>query len=1153
MSITRLGNLPIEAAAYWLATQINPNLKNKKLSLVILPDMQTAMSFSAALEFFLDANQTPLLHFPDWEILPYDRFSPHEDLISERLNLLNKLPGLTHGIVTITIQTALQKLAPKEHILGQSFDFKIGQKFNISQTRQRLERSGYTNVSQVERKGEYAIRGEIFDVYPMGSNQPYRIDLFDDEIESIKNFDIETQRSGQSLPSIHLLPAREYPQDPDNFSLCCENLIKTFGDRVTKSTVYQALAKKQIVSGLEAYLPLFFKDPVTQPCSFLDYCPDQTDIILINSNSTFGSIDQQAQNHFEAIKARYESVRYDLDRPALSPEQLYFSHEGLFKLLKIKNFDQTKITCDSTQPSTLSQIKNCPPLFIQTHSTQPWENLQKFLKNYPNHKIIFTAESEGRREVLKSHFQKMDWHPNYQASFLDAQNSQKNSLSIAPILHGFIQEAEKWILIAEGDLFQNITQLKRDRTEKSKIKAEEAAVGIYDLTELTPGLSVVHITHGIGKYIGLQSLNINDHVQDFITLEYAQNNKLYVPISQMRLISRYSSSIMDHPSLSNLGTATWEKALEKAEQRIYDTAADLLAVYAKRATLPGLVYELNEEDYLRFSADFPFEETPDQTLAIQAIIKDMQSKKPMDRLLCGDVGFGKTEVAMRAAFIAVQNNKQVAILVPTTLLANQHFQSFSDRFAHWPIHIEMMSRFRSDKETKEAIKKIQAGQIDIIIGTHKLLSHLVEFKDLGLVVIDEEHRFGVRDKEKLKVLRSEVDMLAMTATPIPRTLNLSLSRVRDLSIIATPPKKRLSIKTFVLEKQEGLLREAILRETLRGGQVYFLHNDVQTIQLTQQELQKILPQISFGIAHGQLPERELERVMSDFYHARFQVLICTTIIETGIDIPNANTIIMDRADHLGLAQLHQLRGRVGRSHHQAYAYLLTPPWKSLTQDAQRRLEAIIETKELGSGLVLASHDLEIRGAGEILGEEQSGHIQQIGFSLYMELLDQAIKSLEKGEPAKINFENFRKTTEVDLGESAIIPAEFIPDVSMRLYFYRKLSQIKNPVELEDIQVELIDRFGLLPEPAKLLFEQTRIKFLAENLGITQIKAGKSFAKIEFSEKTPVQPIQIIKLLQSYPSQYKMAGPKNLSIQLDGSGSKGTIKILEKFMGQLSKS
>jgi len=1170
MSVTRIGNLSLEPAAEW-ASQHAKNLA--KPLICVLPDMQSARKFLNNLEFFADPN-IPIIEFPDWEILPYDRFSPHEDIISERLRVLNYLPQLKQGILVLTIQTALLKIPPRSHVLDQSFDFKIGEKFNLLENKKKLERAGYNQVSQIQAKGEYAQRGAILDIFPMGALSPYRIDLFDDEIESIRTFDLETQRSLKPVSFIKLLPTREYPQDPQTHALFCDNLIKNFGDRARQSTIYQALSKHQNISGLESYLPLFFKSSnASSMTSFFDYCDPASPLIFIDLENS--QIETQAHTYFQTIKNRFELVRHDIDRPALSPEHLYFPPDLWFGTLK--NFEQIKLSQSSlNQKNSQKQNSNItylPPLFIQTQNLNPWNQLSHFLKqaekNNPNYSIILTAESEGRREVLLTHFKRIDLYPeiinNFQSIYFLNQNKTQNQkifLTISPLDHGYINHDAGFILITEGDLFPNIASLRQTREERKnrttqEAQTEHAAVGIYDLSELTPGMAVVHITHGVGKYIGLQTLNINNQDQDLITLEYAGDNKLYVPIHQMRLISRYSSGDRENPALSHLGTPAWSKALEKAQKKIYDTAAELLAIYAKRAQLPGLIYNFDEDAYLKFAADFPFEETPDQKLAIQAIIKDMQGKNPMDRLLCGDVGFGKTEVAMRASFIAVQNHKQVAILVPTTLLANQHFQTFSDRFANWPVHIEMLSRFRTEKENSSSIKQLKSGQVDIVIGTHKLLSQLVDFKDLGLVIIDEEHRFGVRDKEKLKSLRAEVDILAMTATPIPRTLNLSLSRVRDLSIIATPPKKRLSIKTFVLEKTNSLLKEALLRETMRGGQVYFLHNDVKTMELTKQELQKLLPELSFGLAHGQMPERELERVMTDFYHARFQVLICSTIIETGIDIPNANTIIIDRADHLGLAQLHQLRGRVGRSHHQAYAYLLTPPWDGLTPDAKKRLEAIIETKELGSGLSLASHDLEIRGAGEILGEDQSGHIHHIGFSLYMELLDHAVKSLEQGESANIlNFENLRKTIEIDLGESAIIPESYLPDVSLRLSFYRKLSQVKNNSEIEDIQVELIDRFGLLPEPIKLLCEQTRLRLEAELLGITKIKAGKTSAKIEFAEKPLIDPIKIIKLLQTESSLYKMSGPNGLQViygdKNKTEGAKAAVLALDQLFVKLRK-
>ena len=1108
----QIGNFTASSMSYFLAQQ----LKERKLQFIIAPNSAMANQLYHETRTFAGPD-APLYRFLDTEVLPYDQFSPHEDIISNRLELLNKLPQIKQGYIFCPIQSIMTRLAPESHTRGQNFQFKKGDAFDFHQKRTLLERAGYNNAAQVERRGEFTLRGSIFDVYPMGSSTPYRIDLFDDEIDSIRTFDVETQRSGGIIDEIDLLPAHEYPLTNEACKRFCQNWYDTFSDNTFKSPILNAIEKRKNAAGLEGYLPFFFE----QTANFFDYIPSNAGLIFIDD------LMASAEHFWQDIQSRAEACRFDLNRPPLAPIKLYFEPNDVFK--RAKTHEQLKLShkrFSSTSGDKFnSPIKCLPDIKIEPQAVKPWLKLQKFVDKHRSDRILFCAESDGRREILLEHLAKIGLTPLVVRNY-DAFTHSESWLCItsASFDHGFIDKDQSLILIAENELFHDVVaQRRRQKSSKKQLD------GIRDISEITVNMPVVHIEHGVGRYLGLQTLDIGGKPNDFITLEYAKGDKLYVPVANLHLISRYSSTDLEHAPVNTLGTDTWSKQKSKALKRIYDTAAELLEIYAKREAKTGFRYDASADLYANFAAAFPFEETPDQSDAIDAVITDMCAQRPMDRLLCGDVGFGKTEVAMRAAFIAVQNNKQVAVLVPTTLLANQHFENFQDRFANWPVNVQMLSRFKTEKQNQQTIDGINSGKVDIVIGTHKLLSKMVDFNDLGLAVIDEEHRFGVRHKEKLKALRADVDILAMSATPIPRSLNLAMAHIRDLSIIATPPLKRLSIKTFVHESQDILIKEAILRETLRGGQVYFLHNDVKTIELKAQELNELMPDINIAIGHGQMSERELEKVMSDFYHNRYQVLVCSTIIETGIDVPNANTIIINRADKLGLAQLHQLRGRVGRSHHQAYAYLLTPPWKSLTKDAQLRLEAIERTRELGAGFTLASHDLEIRGAGEILGQEQAGHMQHIGFSLYMELLDRAVKALEKGEKPALDTSIINDKCDIDLGISAIIPDSYIGDVGTRLTLYRRLANIDCKNELDEIQVEMIDRFGLLPEQTKMLIKQVEMRLLAEKFGLQKIKFTKVQIKMEFKEKHKVDPLKIIKLIQSRPDLYKMVGSHSLAI------------------------
>lgn len=1102
----KIGQMAPSQQAFHLAKHLN---EGAGFCLAITEDMNAAYRLADEVRFFAGPKaQVDLL--PDWETLPYDQFSPHEDIVSNRIRLFNRLPGQQSGCLIVSIQNCLQRLPPVSFVQANSFILKAGDVFDALSQRQLLDQAGYHFAEQVERRGEYALRGSIFDVYPMGANQPFRIDLFDDEIETIRTFDIETQRSTGQVQSIDILPAREFPFTKASCEQFCQNWYDTFAENTLNSPLLEAIEKRQQAPGLEHYLPFFFKETAT----LLDYIPDNAELVFMNQCG------DKAEQFWADVQTRYELYEFDLNRPPLKPEQAFLPPQDLFT--QTKPYGQHKWSEESGKHNANYQA--IPDVAIQSQLAEPWCRLNDYINGHKDWQILFCAESDGRREIVLEHLLKIEKHPLTIKSIADFD--QPLAITVSRLEHGFADPASKQIFITESNLFaQHVSQKRRTKNKTSD------QVAVKDLTELAVGMPVVHLEHGIGRYQGLKTLDLTGQAQDFFMLEYAKGDKLYVPVQHLHLISRYSSTDMEHAPVNTLGTDTWSKNKEKALKRLYDTAADLLKTFAERAIKPGFRYQPHEDLYQNFAAQFPFEETPDQQRAIDEVISDLCAQRPMDRLLCGDVGFGKTEVAMRAAFVAVQNDKQVAVLVPTTLLANQHFENFVDRFANWPINIDVLSRFKSIKENRETMAKIKSGHVDIVIGTHKLLSNLVDFKDLGLVIIDEEHRFGVRHKEKLRSLRAELDMLAMTATPIPRSLNMSLSSIRDLSIIATPPLKRLSIKTFVHEFKKPIIKEAVLREVLRGGQVYFLHNDVKTMPLMMNELQELLPEVKIAMAHGQMRERELEQVMADFYHNRYQLLLCSTIIETGIDVPNANTILMNRADKLGLAQLHQLRGRVGRSHHQAYAYLLTPEWQSLTNDSKQRLEAIEQTKELGSGFTLASHDLEIRGAGDILGDSQSGHIQKIGFSLYMELLDRAVKALKAGKKPRVDLDIIESQCEVELGVSCVLPEDFIPEVNTRLDFYRRFSKANAEAELEDLQVELIDRFGLLPEPTKNLVLQSQIRLKAQSLGVKRVGVGSKMVKLDFLPNPKIDSMKIIQLIQKQPSRFMMSGQDCLKVNL----------------------
>jgi len=1115
------------------------------LSLVVTRDTEQAQQLELALKFFLAAghDEAPataasveLLSLPDWETLPYDNFSPHQDIVSERVRTLHRLPRMETGILVLPARALMHRVPPVAFLEGNSLVLEVGQGFDIDRWRNRLEAAGYRHVDNVYEHGEYAVRGAIVDIFPMGAARPYRIDLFDDEIETLRTFDPETQRSIEKQQRIELLPAYEFPWDPDSRTAFRNRWHETFPDAPRDAPLYQDLVSGIKPPGIEYYLPLFFE----QTATLFDYLP--ADTLVFTPNDLEGPIDQ-----FRAeILERYEDLRHDRFRPLLPPTHLFIEKEVAFS--RLKDYPRISIFSEAGEPDRRgvnADAATIPDISIDGRATDPAAALREFLNGFDG-RVLLCAETAGRREALLELLGNQGLRPDPVddwAGFLASESPL--ALTVAMLEEGALFRAAGLSVVAEAQLFGQRVMQRRRRARSTE--AGDAA--IRDLSELRLDAPVVHIDHGVGRYKGLQTIDVDGQPNEFLTLEYAGGAKLYVPVSSLHLISRYSGTEDALAPLHKLGTERWSQAKQKALEKIRDTAAELLDIYARREARKGYGFQTPDEAYRAFCAGFPFEETPDQQAAIDAVVADMTAIRPMDRLVCGDVGFGKTEVAMRAAFLATYSGKQVAVLVPTTLLAQQHYESFRDRFAETPVQIELLSRFRSSRQTSDALDRLAGGKADIVVGTHKLLQSDMRFANLGLVIIDEEHRFGVNQKEKLKALRAEVDVLTLTATPIPRTLNMALGHLRDLSIIATPPARRLSVRTFVRQRENGLVKEALLREILRGGQVYFLHNEVTTINRTAEVIRDLVPEARVAVAHGQMRERELEQVMSDFYHKRFNVLVCTTIIETGIDVPSANTIVIERADKFGLAQLHQLRGRVGRSHHQAYAYLLTPPPRSMTADAQKRLEAIAAAQDLGAGFMLATQDLEIRGAGELLGEEQSGQIETIGFSLYMELLDEAVKAIRDGRNPNADLP-LQHGTEVNLHIPALIPEEFLPDVHNRLILYKRIAGAKSQESLDDLQVEMIDRFGLLPEPAKNLLRQAALRLRAESMGIFRIEAGSEWVRLEFSAHTHVDPLILVKLVQSEPNRYRLENGNQFRMRLNTGSADAKLAQVSELLERL---
>ncbi|WP_374698175.1 transcription-repair coupling factor [Alcaligenes nematophilus] len=1111
--------------------------QHKAPILVLCADPLTAQRLAEEILLFGPALRVRQL--PDWETLPYDSFSPHQDLISERLRTLHALTMHEVDVLTVPVTTALYRLAPPSFLAAYTFSFRQGDELDEAQLRAQLMLANYTHMTQVSAPGEFSIRGGLIDLFPMGSVLPYRLDLFDNEIESIRSFDIDTQRSLYPVKEIQLLPGREFPMDEEARTQFRARFREFFEGDPSRALPYKDVGNGIAFAGIEYYLPLFFEETAT----LMDYVP-QGSLVITHGDA------QNAIGRFQSdTHSRFSFLKNDRERPILPPESLFLSDEQFFN--GIKPFSRLSLSAQAdNQPIAHPDFEPLPVVAVNRRDKDPLAQLRQEVLD-PKNRTVLCADSAGRRETLLQMLREHDLSPATDcqslADFLESDAAF--ALVVAPLSRGFALVHDSLSLLTENDLYptQTRTQSSRRRNERSS----DVEAMVRDLSELREGDPVVHAEHGIGRYCGLKEMDLGEGPVEFLHLEYAKGSTLYVPVAQLHVIARYSGADPEHAPLHQLGSGQWDKARRRAAKQARDSAAELLALYAQRAAREGFKFKLPLNDYQAFSEGFGFEETPDQAAAIEAVVNDMTSGQPMDRLVCGDVGFGKTEVALRAAFLAVANGKQVALLCPTTLLAEQHAQTFSDRFADWPIRVAELSRFRSTKETQAAIAGLRDGSVDIVIGTHKILSSDVRFKQLGLVIIDEEHRFGVRQKEALKQLRAEVDILTLTATPIPRTLGMSLEGIRDFSVIATAPQKRLAIKTFVRREDGSTIREALLRELKRGGQVYFLHNEVETIHNRRARLEELVPEASIAVAHGQMPERELEAVMKGFYQKRYNVLLCTTIIETGIDVPTANTIVIHRADRLGLAQLHQLRGRVGRSHHQAYAYLLTPGEDAITSNAKKRLEAIQAMEELGAGFFLAMHDLEIRGAGEVLGESQSGDIQEVGYSMYADMLNTAVKALKAGEEPDLDSP-FALQCEVNLHTSALLPANYCPDVNARLGHYKALSHARTEDDLIRIHEELIDRYGLLPEAGENLLAVHRLRIKAEPLGIVKIDASEAQATIQFSSKPNVDAVSIIELVQKN-KQVRLAGPDKLKVEITkGEEIKNRIQAVRNVLNSLRK-
>jgi transcription-repair coupling factor (superfamily II helicase) len=1104
--------------------------------LVLAEDPRHADQLEAEIRFFA-GDGLPVEHFVEWETLPWDSFSPHQDIISQRLRVLAGLPAMQHGVVIAAANVLQQRLPPLEYVNARSLSLRQGQELRREPFTDTLVASGYLRVPQVSEHGEFAVRGSLIDVFPMGADIPVRIDFFDEEIESLRWFSAENQLSGERIDEIEILPAREVPLDDDAIRSFRDRYRERFEGQPGKSRVYRDISDGIAHGGIEYYLPLFFDATST----LADYVPENCLVLAPDG------VDALLDQFIAEARERYELCSLDKERPILSVEETFISADEvrgkLAKFPLIRYASQTKAESRTTRNF---DTRMPPAMKIEARFEDAAASLMTFLQGFEG-RVLFSTDSPGRREQLYEMLRGRDLDLARLDSW-DAfrTDTHRIGVAIAPIDNGVLLEASGIALISEQQLFGERTKTRKRRRRSDR----DPETIIRQLNDLEPGSPVVHEEYGVGRYLGLTTLETGGISAEFLHLEYADGDKLYVPVHALDLISRYTGASPENAPLHRLGSDQWSKAKRRAIKKIRDVAAELLDVYARRAARPGYSFHWSESDYRSFESGFPFELTEDQAHTIDDVLEDLSADQPMDRVVCGDVGFGKTEVALRASFAAVHGGKQVAVLVPTTLLAQQHGQTFRDRFADWPVRVEVLSRFQSAKEVREIVAGLRSGAIDIVIGTHRLLQHTKDFHDVGLVIVDEEHRFGVRHKEVIKSLRSEIDVLTLTATPIPRTLNMALGGLREMSLITTPPAERLAVKTFVSEWNDVVIREACLREIKRGGQVYFIHNRIEDIGRVEQQLEKLVPEANIRIGHGQMPERELEQVMLDFSHRRFNVLLCTTIVESGIDVPTANTIVINRADRFGLAQLHQLRGRVGRSHHRAYAYLIAPPKAVMTADAIKRLEAIDSLEDLGSGFTLATHDLEIRGAGELLGDTQSGQIQEIGFSLYTELLGRAVESLRAGDEPDLEAP-LHAGVDINLHIPALLPEDYVPDVHLRLILYKRISAAETAEELRELQVELIDRFGLLPDGARNLMRIAGIKKQAVRLGIEKIDAADNGGYIVFGDNSNIDPVALIQLVQNDSRRFRLQGSHRLQVRDELGDLEKRFATIEKLLEKLA--
>ncbi|HTW37090.1 MAG TPA: transcription-repair coupling factor [Steroidobacteraceae bacterium] len=1096
---------------------------------------------AAEIRFFGERARAVLM-LPDWEVLPYDVFSPHPDIVSERLRTLYQLPQLRSGCLIVAADTLLQRLPPGEYVRGRTFELAAGDTLGLEAFRARLIESGYASVSQVSGPGEFAVRGSLLDVFPMGADTPLRIDLFGDEIEAIRRFDPESQRSLDSVASVRMLPAREVPLDPESVRGFRRRYRSRFEGDPMQSAIYRGVSEGLAPSGIEFYLPLFFDSTAT----LTDYLP--RDAVVVYQAGALAELERA----WHDIETRYEDRRHDIERPVLAPRELFLDPEELaertapFASIAIESF---KADVELSSEGGVFHFPSTAPreLRIDARAERPLAPLEAFLAELGGRALI-AVDSAGRREVLhemlRAHFPQLAVVPDWRTF---TEGAQTLALTVAPEVEGLELTTPRLALLSESQLFGARARQERRRRRST---ADPQAI-LRDLMNLSPGAPVVHEEYGVGRYAGLATMEVAGQEGEFLVLVYQDGDRVYVPVHALHLVSRYTGAAPESAPLHKLGTDQWARARKRAAEQIRDVAAELLDLYARRKARRGLALPLREAEYRAFASAFPFEETADQTEAIRRVLEDLEKPQPMDRIVCGDVGFGKTEVAMRAAFVAVQAGKQVAVLVPTTLLAQQHLANFRDRFADWPVRIESLSRFRTGRESEAVVEGLERGTVDIVIATHRLLHAHARFKDLGLIVVDEEHRFGVRDKERLKALRAEVHVLTLTATPIPRTLNMALGALRDLSLIATPPEERLAIKTFVTEWHGPTLREAALRELRRGGQIYFVHNEVRTIEKLAAEVRTLVPEAQVRVGHGQMRERDLEQLMVDFYHRHFNLLLCTTIIESGIDVPTANTIMIHRADRMGLAQLHQLRGRVGRSHHRAYAYLIVPPRRELGAEAVKRLEAIESLEELGAGFVLATHDLEIRGAGELLGEAQSGQMTEIGLALYLDMLEQAVRALKAGREPALD-QPLAAATELELRVPAFLPETYVGDVHVRLVLYKRIASAQNGAALEELTAELVDRFGPLPGPAHNLLRIARLKLKARALGVRRLDLGAQGGYVLFEPENGVDPAVVIRLIQRHAGEFRLEGPLRLRISRALAEEAGRFEFASELLGRLAQ-